>query len=108
MGRQFQVYLLPSDAARLIEILRQDVGLKLLATQSLAPQAVETLAPVQTEAGFTRLDCLLVPNDPISINLDYLEKQGRWSVNTLLSEVVELSGCHFDKKTLKRGRFFYD
>jgi hypothetical protein len=43
-----------------------------------------------------------------SIKLDSIEKQGYWSVNTLFSEVIEFSGCYFDGKTLKRGRFFYE
>lgn len=30
------------------------------------------------------------------------------ALNTLFSEVVEFSGCHFNEKTLKRGRLFYD
>jgi|ERR1044071_654725 hypothetical protein len=108
MGRQFQVYLLPSDAVRLLEALRQEVGLRLLASRSPGPQPTETGSPVHTDAGFTRVDCLLAPDDSISVKLDHLEKQNLWSVNTLVSEVVEFSGCHFNEKTLKSGRLFYD
>jgi hypothetical protein len=108
MGRQFQVYLLPSDAVRLIKLLRQEVGLRLLASRSPGPHPIDLESPVHTEAGFTRIDCLLTPDDSISVKSAHLEKQGHWSVNTLFSEVVEFSGCHFDERTLKRGRLFYD
>jgi hypothetical protein len=108
MGRQFRIYLLPSDVARLVEILRHDVGLRLLASRSPRPEPIETESPVQTDSGFTRVDCLLAPDYAISAKLDHLAKQNFWSVNTLFSEVVEFSGCHFNEKTLKSGRLFYD
>ena len=100
--------MLPSDVDRLIEVLRHDVGLRLLANRSLRPEPVETESPVHTEAGFTRVDCLLAPDYASSVKLDHLDKQNLWSVNTLFSEVVEFSGCHFNDKTLKSGRLFYD
>jgi hypothetical protein len=108
MARQFQVYLVPSDAIRLLEVLRQEVGLRLLASQSPEPQPIEVKSPLQTSAGYTRVDCLITPADSITVKLDSLEKQGCWSVNTLLSEVIEFNGCHYNKATLKRGRLFYD
>jgi len=108
MGRQFQVYLLPSDAVRLVEVLRQEVGLRLLASRSPEPKPIEVESPVQTSAGYIRVDCLIAPADLITVKLDPLEKQSCWSVNTLFSEVIEFSGCHYDKTTLKRGRLFYD
>jgi hypothetical protein len=108
MGRQFQVYLLPSDAVRLLEVLRQEVGLRLLASRSSEPKPMEVESPVQTSAGFTRVDCLIAPADLTTVKLDPLQKQNCWSVNTLFSEVIEFSGCHYDKTTLKRGRLFYD
>lgn len=108
MGRQFRIYLLPSDAVRLIEVLRQEVGLRLFASRSPGPQPIETDSPVHTEAGFTRVDCLLTPDNSISVKMDHLEKRNLWSINTLFSEVVEFSGCHFNEKTLKSGRLFYD
>jgi hypothetical protein len=108
MGRQFQVYLLPSDAVRLLEVLRQEVGLRLLASRSPSPQPIEVESPVQTSAGYTRVDCLIAPADLVTVKLDRLEKQGCWSVDTLFSEVIEFQGCHYDKATLKRGRLFYD
>jgi hypothetical protein len=108
MARQFQVYLLPSDAVRLLEELRQEVGLRLLASRSPELKPIEVESPFQTSAGYTRVDCLIAPADLITVKLDRLEKQSCWSVNTLFSEVIEFSGCHYDKTTLKRGRLFYD
>src|SRR5262249_51518887 len=108
MGKQFQVYLLPTDAAILVETLHERVAFRLLSTRSSRPEPVEAESPVLTESGFTRADCLLVPDLSVSIKLDYIEKQALWVINTLHSEVIEFSGCHFDGQTLKRGRFFYD
>lgn len=108
MGRQFQVYLLPSDANKLVERLRQEVGLALLASRSSLQKPVEERSSVRTVAGVTRIDCLLAPDLSVSIKLNHIEKQGYWIINTLFSEVVDFSGCHFDGKELKRGRFFYD
>lgn len=57
MARQFQVYLLPSDAVRLLEVLRHEVGLRLLASRSPEPKPIEVESPVQTSAGYIRVDC---------------------------------------------------
>ena len=108
MGKQFQVYLLPSDAARMIEILRRKVGLYLLSRRSSGPKPIEIESPILTDGDFNHIGCLLVPDLSVSIKLDRIEKQGYWSINTLFSEAIEFSGCHFDKKTIKRGRLFYD
>lgn len=51
---------------------------------------------------------MLAPDLSVPITLDHIERQGCWVINTLHSEVIEFSGCHFDGKTLKRGRLFYD
>ncbi len=108
MGKQFQIYLLPSDAITLLIRLRQKVDIRMLASRSVGQDPVEIESPVQTDGGIPRVECLLVPDLSVRIKLDYIENQDHWSVNTLCSEVVEVSGCHFDEKTLKRGRFFYD
>jgi hypothetical protein len=108
MGKQFQVYLLPSDADQLVERLRHELGLTLFASRSSRPEPVEGASSVRIVSGLARVDCLLAPDLLVPIKLDYVEKQRYWSINTLFSEVVEFSGCHFDGKTLKRGRFFYD
>jgi hypothetical protein len=102
------MYLLSSDAIRLLEVLRQEVGLRLLASRSPEPHPIEVKSPLQTSVGYTRMDCLIAPADSITVKLNSLEKQGCWSVNTLFSEVIEFSGCHYNKTTLKRGRLFYD
>lgn len=108
MGRQFQVYLLPSDAANLVELIRQQVGLSLLASRTPTPNRIEIETPIRINAGFARVDCLLAPDDSAVVKIEHLEKQNQWTVNTLFSEVIEFNGCHFDERTLKRGRLFYD
>lgn len=110
MGKQFQIYLLPSDTARLVDELRQKVGIRLLAVRSPGPEAVEGELPIRTELRLAPLKCLLAPDlsIPIEIKLDYIEKQGYWIVDALFSDVIEFSGCYFDEKTLQRGRFFCD
>jgi len=110
MGRQFQIYLLPSDTTGLVETLRREVRIRLLAIRSPGPDAVEGELPIRTQLRLAPLKCLLAPDlsIPIQLKLDYIEKQGYWIVDTLFSDVIEFSGCYFDEKTLQRGRFFYD
>ena len=106
MGRQFQVYLLPSDTLKLINLLRHEFELHTLTSRMIEPQLTEAVPILRTEDHFTRVDCLLVPNSSAEIKLDYLERQKLWSINTLFSEVVEFSGCHFGEETLKTRPFF--
>ena len=107
MGRQFQVYLLPSDAVRLVEIIRDKVALRLLASRSSQQDPVEIESPILTQGGFTRADCLLAPI-AASLQIRYVDKQSYWYVDTLFSEAIEFKACHFDEKTIKRGRLYYD
>jgi hypothetical protein len=107
MGKQFHVYLLPTDAVNLVAHLKNKVDMRLLSSRSDGPEPVEIETPVRSQGGFSRIDCLLVPNVSAEIKMDHIEAQGYWNVDTLSSEVIEFSGCHFDGNTLKRGRFFY-
>lgn len=108
MGKQFQVYLLPSDAEKLIENLRGKVNLTLIAPRSERPSHVEVSSPLVVHGGFTRADCLLAPDLSASVRMEHVAKQDYWSVDTLESEVIEFEACYFDEKTIKRGRLFYD
>jgi hypothetical protein len=108
MGKQFQVYLLGSDAVALIQTLRQKTDVHLVASRSSDPEPVELELPLRTQEGLSREDCLLAPSLPGALKLDHISSQGYWVVNTLFSEAIEFRGCHFDERTLKRGRFFYD
>jgi hypothetical protein len=110
MGKQFQLYLLPSDTTRLVEVLRREAGIRLLAVRSPRPEPVEGDLPIRTEVQLAPLKCLLAPDlsIPAQFKLDYIEKQNYWIVNTLFSDVIEFSGCYFDEKTLQRGRLFYN
>jgi len=108
MGKQFQVYLLPTDAVNLVAHLKNKIDMRLLSSRSDGPQPVEIETPVRSQGGFSRADCLLVPNISAEIKMDHIEAQAYWNVDMLFSEVIEFSGCHFDGNTLKRGRLFYD
>jgi hypothetical protein len=108
MAKQFSVYLLPSDSTRLLGELRPKINVGLAARHSCVSDLKKVNSPILTEAGFSRIDCLLVPDKRATVKLDYIEGQDQWIVNTLFSEVIEFTGCHFDGKTLKRGRLFFD
>src|SRR5437899_11540999 len=108
MGRQFQVYLLPSDAVKLVDVLRQKVGTLLLAPRSNSPEPVELKSPLVSQCGFTNADCLLVHDLSVELVTDHVPKQRYWTIDTMFSEVIEFDACCFDEKTIKRGRLFYD
>jgi hypothetical protein len=106
MGRQFQIYLLPSDAAKLVDILKQGVELRLLSARSITSAWSEIDSPILTEGRVTRADCLISPMRA-SIRMKHIEGQNLWSVDTLVSEVIEFKACYFDGTSIKRGRMYY-
>jgi hypothetical protein len=106
MGRQVQIYLLPSDAVKLIAILKQKADLRLLSGHSTTSEPHEVDSPILTAGGTTRADCLIAPIRA-SIRAEYIESQNLWSVDTLVSEVIELTACYFDGTSIKRGRMYY-
>lgn len=107
MGKQFRVYLLPSDVTKLLDALRASNDLLLLGRESenSSPRVLES--PLVTEAGITRADCLLVADPSMSISMDRT-KRGVWSIDTLVSEVIEFNACYCDGKTIKQGRLYYN
>ncbi len=111
MGRQFQIYLLPSDAVRVVETLRQRLTVRLLSRRSDNANPVEMESPiVSTQANYTGIDCLLVESLHYSIKMHHVETQRYWSVDTSLSEAIEFTGCFLrpDKKSFDRGRLFFN
>ena len=106
MGRQFQIYLLPSDATKLIDVLKQKVELRLLSSRSTTSEPHEMNSPILTEEGTTRADCLITPIHA-SIKTEYREGQNLWLVDTLISEAIEFDACYFDGTSIKRGRMYY-
>lgn len=108
MGKQFQTYLLPEDASALLAEVRKSVDLRILASHSDDSCPHETPVVSKIVGGFSRIDCCLAPTFESRIEMQHIEAQHRWDVDSMVSDVIEFSGCHFDGKTLKRGRMFFD
>jgi|SRR5579862_1933755 len=108
MGKQFQVFLLPDDVEALVAKLRETVGVYAIGSRSESPTPTLVASPLRTQGAFVRVDCFLVPRPDASVQTRHIASQGYWSVDGLFSDVIEFSGCHYDKSTLKRGRMFYD
>jgi hypothetical protein len=110
MSKQFQLFLIPSDAMTLVEELRSRFGARVLDKNSPTGDPVEMRSPVEYESifggsGATSIRCYLAPaNGRIVAN--YYPTLGLWLIQTS-SEAIEFSGCDFDGKTLLVGRFYF-
>lgn len=113
MSRQFDVFILPSDANSLVEGIRSRFGLQVSRrySRSLLEQ-VEITSPVLVDSlwlkstGATSIECCLTPLGG-RIERRYYEKPNHWVVDSY-SEMMEFSGCDFDGWTLMVGRFYYE
>lgn len=112
MSKQFDVYVLPSDANSLVEGIYARFGLRILRKYSPTRVSVEISSPVQTSsnwlkaAGSTSIECYLAPMDG-RIQSFYCEQPDHWVIDSN-SEVIEFSGCDFDGWTLLVGRFYFE
>jgi len=108
MSKQIQIYLAPEDVIEFERVLKLIGVLILERTSRLArPVLLEAIEAKREEAN--GLDNYLVRSDQLdSVLTRAVPKQGCWTIDSLHSPVIEFSGCHFDGKTLKRGRLFYD
>lgn len=111
MGRQFQLYLLPSDAIALVDRLREKFDAKVFANYRYEHEQFETTSPIRenpargSKPASTSVSCYLAP--PFSkIERNYYPKPNWWVIDSD-SEGVEFTGCEFDGSTLIRGRLYY-
>jgi hypothetical protein len=108
MGKQIQLYLLPEDAENFATRVRTLLGVHLFSLRYSDPEHRTAESPVITIEGVSRISCLLAQSNRTELIARYVENQQHWVVNTLFSEVVEFSGCHWDHYSLKPGRLFFD
>lgn len=107
MGRQIQLYLLPTDVAGFEKELRERLKARFVAPLSDEPMAHELQSCLVIEAGVVRIDSLLCRHDLSQVRFEYLPKRKLWAADVLRSDVVEFSGCYYRDHKLKRGRLFY-
>jgi hypothetical protein len=111
MGRQIRVYLLPIDAELLLNELKHEHGLRILAGTSPRPECLEVSSPI-TNPQRGRFDLLhfgqhyLAPKKS-EIPMRWLDKQERWYVDSEQSEAIEFSPCDFGPGVLVESRFYY-
>jgi hypothetical protein len=112
MSKQCRFYLLPSDVECLLGELRSRVGFKLIARRSSALRPIELESPFSeyvpevTKKKSLYANCYLTPPGEAEIKMQHLPKQGEWAVSES-SEVIEFSGCDYDGRSLRIGRFYF-
>ena len=108
MGKQMQIYLAPEDVAEFETALKSRGLVILRRSSSRAQPVISDTAKVQ-KAETTAIDGYIVKASDIEhVSMRAVSKEAHWTVDALRSPVIEFFGCHFDGKTLKRGRLFYD
>jgi hypothetical protein len=112
MSRQFQFFLLPSDAEALIADLRDCIGLKLIDGKSSKPEPIEIHSPVReypshwTGKKTVGVNCYLAAATGADVKMHYIAKQEYWLVHEERSEVIEFHGNDWDGEILEAGRFY--
>jgi hypothetical protein len=112
MSKQFDVYLLPSDALSLVEGIRSRFGLRIWGEYSPTNEPAEISSPVRANShwlkttGSTSIACYVAPPDG-RIQSFYCEQPNHWAIDSY-SEAIEFSGCDFDGWTLIVGRFYFE
>jgi hypothetical protein len=108
MGKQIQIYLAPQDVIDFELALKSRGAVILRRSSPERRPAISGTARVQTPEA-TGVDGYIARADDIEhVSLRAVPAQSVWAVDSLRSPVIEFFGCHFDQKTLKRGRLFYD
>ena len=103
-----QIYLTPEDVADFESALRAHSDVILSSSSSSPRPVVAASVIVQTPETKCADGYIVRPGDVGRVSMLAVSPQDRWTVDALRSPVIELFGCHFDGKTLKRGRLFYD
>lgn len=111
MGRQFRLYLIPSDIDRMILELRAGFDIKLIDTVSTGPTPAEIDSPISYPSPLRpeviSVHCYLAPPKGADIRVWYMPKRQLWAIDEERSEVIQFSGCSFDGKVLDCGRLYY-
>lgn len=111
MSRQFQLYVLPSDAQTLIEEFRNRFGVRILDPKSLTREPLELSSPILGYSTWFKknksssIDCYLARAEA-RIDSIFFQNLREWTIRPT-SEAIEFSGCDFDGETLSVGRLYY-
>jgi hypothetical protein len=110
MSKQFQLFLTPSDAEALVGELRTRFGARVFSEKSSSSDPAEMESPIRHESifstsGATSIRCYLAPADGRIIT-NYYPTLDIWMIQTS-SEAIEFTGCDFDGKSLRVGRFYF-
>lgn len=105
MSRQFTFYLTPKDSLGLKVHLRDSLDAVFVADESDRPapnliRDLTTQVEKETIVFLTRHEYL----DRLS--LDDIKERRVWSIDSLLSPVIEFTNCYFDSKTIGPGRMY--
>jgi hypothetical protein len=108
MGKQIQIYLVPEDVTEFESALKSMAAVILKRSSPKTQPVISETARLQTTET-VRIDGYIARIcDLEHVSMRAIPEQAHWTVDALHSPVMEFFGCHFDGKTLKRGRLFYD
>lgn len=108
MGRQFSIYLTPSDTVALEPVLARIEPVLVLNRYSptAQPLVMESLEYTYNDRRWLS-SYLVRPADLDKVVAYHVVEQGHWLIDELYSPVINISKCFFDGHILRRGRFYY-
>lgn len=107
MGHQLNFFLTPKDTQIMLDSIGKVEKMLILHSRSDSP------APKPMSESEIIMDRpwlfyhLVRERDLPLVVMDYVPKQGYWTVEVLPSPVIEFSRCFFDGNILRRGRLYY-
>ncbi|MGC1298889.1 MAG: hypothetical protein WA869_28020 [Alloacidobacterium sp.] len=113
MSRQFRFYLLRPQIEELISALKEQVGLRLIATRSQTQKPTELNSVFETLIDSTsgqqtvHVHCYLVPPFEAPLSTVYTPRMNDWFTESDRSEVIQFSGCEYNGKKLHIGPFLF-
>jgi hypothetical protein len=113
MSKQFRVFIVPADIQSILDLLRSEVGLRVIEERAPSSKPIEVESPVGKRAtwikerDYVSVHCYLVPDKGADIKMRYIPQQSHWIVHSEGAEGIEFSGCGYDGKTLVEGRFYF-
>jgi hypothetical protein len=107
VGKQVTFLLLPGDLIALetkIALLEPFVVLHSRSPSS-EPKKLSAMGPGQSNEDWLHL-FLVRPDDLRNVVSQHVRAQGYWTVDPLLSPVIEFQRCFFDGSQIRRGRAY--
>lgn len=113
MGRQFRMFVLPSDFEAILAELRHNFGIRILADAAPSAHLLELATPYKhwesPDETVQRIHVYLAQTESRNVFQWYAAERQEWLLEDDRSEVIQISGFDFyaDRKLLIEGRFYF-